>query len=124
MLCIADKGYQWLELAPKDGNYVLTAMFRENRIFQIYIDITSKNIVSENGDAIFYDIFLDIVIKNGQIQTIDDNELEEALSQNVINYDEYMNAKNNAKTLVDFYVANEIMLEQKLYEYLMLFSNR
>ena len=59
-LCIADKGYQWLELAPKDKNYVITSMFNGDDLFQHYVDITLKNEIAENGDTVFYDLFLDL----------------------------------------------------------------
>ncbi len=118
-LCIADKGYEWLELAPKDGNFVVTAMFYEEKLFQIYIDITRNNEVFENGDALFYDLFLDVVInQKGQAAIIDNSELEEALEQGVISEDDFENAGKNAEHVAYFYNKNRELVEKKLYEYL------
>ena len=117
-LCIADKGYQWLELAPKHGNYVLTAMFHEDRLFQHYIDITLKNEVTEDGNAVFYDLFLDVVLdENGKCDVIDTEELDQALSTGVINKADYALAKSTAEGVVDFYRRNLSEIENKLMEY-------
>ena len=42
-LCIADNGYQWLEIVPEDGYFAVTAMFHDDILFQQYIDITLRN---------------------------------------------------------------------------------
>ncbi len=118
ILCIADKGYQWLELAPKNGNYVLTAMFHGDELFQHYIDITLKNEVSENGDAVFYDLFLDVVLnEKGECNVIDTEELDEALSTGVISKADYDMAIKTAEEIVDFYKQKAFEIEKKLMEY-------
>ena len=61
-LCIADHGYQWLELVPEDGHFAVTAMFHEDVLFQQYIDITLQNEVAEDGNAAFLDLLLDVVV--------------------------------------------------------------
>ncbi len=121
-LCIADKGYQWLELAPKDGNFTLTAMFHGDELFQHYVDITLRNEVSENGDAVFYDLFLDVVFnEQGMACIIDTEELDEALSNGVISKAEYDMAGRTADEVMDFYTKNKGELEKKLFEYRKLF---
>ena len=117
-LCIADKGYQWLELAPKGKNYVITSMFRGDEIFQHYVDITLKNDISENGDTVFYDLFLDVVFGGGiDPAVIDKEELEEALSEGTRNKDQFERAEKAAWEVVDFFAANRNLLEKKLFEY-------
>jgi predicted RNA-binding protein associated with RNAse of E/G family len=117
-LCIADNGYQWLELAPKGGNYVITSMFREGKIFQHYVDITLRNDIAENGDAKFYDLFLDVVVsEDGKAQTIDQNELEEAYNDGVINKEELELARKAAGDVLKLLDKNKEMLEQKIIEY-------
>ncbi len=120
-LCIADKGYQWLELAPRDKQYVITAMFRGDELFQIYIDITLKNIVLESGDAEFLDMFLDVVIRDNIPTILDTDELDEALQENIITETDYNSAMRIAEELVDYYISNKNMIKQKLFEYRALF---
>ena len=84
-LCIAANGYQWLELVPEGGHFALTAMFHDGVLFEQYTDITLRNEVSENGDAAFYDLLLDVVVlSDGTPRILDREELEEALSGGVI----------------------------------------
>lgn len=117
-LCIADRGYQWLELAPKDENFVITVMFDHDKLFQQYVDITQKNVISENGDAVFYDMFLDVVFnENGEANVIDTEELEQALSEGIITNDEYELAKKTADRIVDFYRDNYAAIEKELFKY-------
>lgn len=117
-LCIADKGYQWVELAPKNGNYVITSMFHDDKIFQHYIDITLKNKVSDDGNAVFYDLLLDIVCsENGDLNIVDSEELEEALSAGVVSQEEYNLAKDTAEEVISLFRTNKELLEKKLFEY-------
>ncbi|SFB72966.1 DUF402 domain-containing protein [Butyrivibrio sp. YAB3001] len=123
-ICIADNGYEWLELVPKNGNYALTAMFHDNELFQQYIDISLKNEVAENGDASFYDLFLDVVkLGDGTLNTIDNDELESALSEGIITKEEYDLAIRTANEVISFFTSNQDLLVKKLYEYRTLFKN-
>ena len=90
-LCIADNGYHWLELAPINSNIVLTAMFnKENHIFQCYFDIPKETIVQSDGDATFFDAFLDVVVTGYKEPVVlDMDELDLALSQKVITQKEH-----------------------------------
>ena len=120
-ICIADNGYQWLELAPRDKQYVITAMFRDDELFQIYIDITLENIVLESGDAEFLDLFLDVVIRDDIPTILDTDELDEALQENAIAKVDYNDAIRTAEKLVDYYISNKNVIKQKLFEYKALF---
>ena len=121
-LCIADKGYQWLELAPKGGNYVITSMFHDDKIFQHYVDITLRNEIADNGDAVFYDLLLDVVIaEDGTPAVIDTEELEEALATGVISQRDYDLAKKTAQDVADYFAGNKQLIEDKLFEYRKLF---
>ena len=123
--CIADNGYQWLEIVPEGGHYALTAMFHDGRLFQQYIDITLNNEVMENGDAVFLDLFLDVVVlQDGTPRIIDAEELEEALSDGVITRDEYELAVRTANEVADLYTLKKELIERKLYGYKALFQCR
>ena len=117
-LCIADKGYQWLEIAPKGKNYVITSMLHGDEIFQHYVDITLRNEIAKNGDAVFYDLFLDVVFEgDSEPLVIDTEELEEALSEGTINNEQFVLAQNAADEVIDFFSTNRDLLEKKLLEY-------
>lgn len=123
-LCIADNGYEWLELLPEDGHYALTAMFRDGCLFQQYIDITLRNEVRENGDGAFYDLLLDVVIlEDGTPRIVDGDELEEALTAGSITREEYDLARKTAEEVVKRCGADQAA-ERKLLAYLGLFGNR
>ena len=122
--CIADQGYQWLELAPENGHFVLTAMFHDEQLFQQYIDITLLNNVAENGDAAFSDLFLDIVIlKDGTPRIVDSEELDAALADGIITRKEYDLARQAAERVVDLYHSEDRLIRQKLYEYREFFNH-
>ena len=123
-ICIAAQGYRWLELAPKDGRFVVTAMFRGEDLFQIYVDITARNEIAKNGDALFWDLFLDVADRgDGKAIILDEDELEEAFSRGVISADEKRSAEQTARSLADFYHDNRSLAERKLREYLALFAD-
>ncbi len=121
--CIADQGYQWLELAPENGHFVLTAMFHDKQLFQQYIDITLMNDVAENGDAVFFDLFLDVVIlSDGTPRIVDSEELDAALSGGIITRKEYNLATQAAEKIVAIYNSESGLIRQKLNEYRALFT--
>ena len=120
--CIADQGYQWLELAPENGHFVLTAMFHDEQLFQQYIDITLMNDVADNGDAVFFDLFLDVVIlSDGTPRIVDSEELDEALSGGIISRKEYDLAWQTAEKVAASCNLRNGLIRQKLYEYRDLF---
>ncbi len=117
-LCIADNGYQWLEIVPEDGHFAVTAMFHDGILFQQYIDITLRNEVGADGNAVFYDLLLDVVVLgDGTPRVIDTEELEEALSCGVITRDEYDLARLTADKVAKAWNSNKKRIERKLYEY-------
>ena len=117
-LCIADNGYQWLELVPEGGHFAVTAMFHDDILFQQYIDITLRNEVDEDGNAVFYDLLLDVVVLgDGTPQIVDTEELEAALSGGAITRDEYELARLTAEQVVDKWNLHKTLIEKKLYEY-------
>lgn len=124
-LCIADNGYQWLEVIPEDGHFTVTAMFHNGFLFQQYIDITLRNEVDADGNAVFYDLLLDVVVLgNGEPRVVDTEELKEALSSGAITRDEYDLARLTVDKVVETWNLNKMLIEKKLYEYRELFQDR
>ena len=123
-LCIADNGYQWLEMVPEDGHFALTAMFHDEALFQQYIDITLRNEIEEDGNALFYDLLLDVVVlEDGTPRVVDTEELETALSGGAITGEEYELAVQAADRVVETWHSNKALIERKLYEHRDLFRN-
>ena len=90
-ICFADKGYQRLIFLPDGQHWCLTAIYALNKkIIEWYIDITNKNYVDENGQPCYDDLYLDIVIMpDGQITVLDEDELKSALDSGEITQSEY-----------------------------------
>lgn len=99
---IADKGYSWLQYFPKNSHYIVTAMFDEHQeIIQWYIDTCKTQGVTEQGVPWFDDLYLDIVVlRNGEVFLLDEDELEEALTRGVITQDDYMLATTTAREVL------------------------
>ena len=101
-ITFADNGYFWIQLAPAQENWWLTAMADpEHRIIQYYFDITSENRLTENT-ADFDDIFLDVVaLPDGSCELLDRDELNEALHSQVITRQQYEMALKTAAYLME-----------------------
>ena len=87
---LADVGYYWLQIAFKDENFWLTAMYDEKGEFvQYYFDVTRKNII--NGqDSCFEDLYLDVIVHEGsKVEVLDLDELNDALLEQTISQQEY-----------------------------------
>ncbi len=114
-LKIADKDYYWLQIALKNTNYWITAMYDENKkLVQYYIDITDKNIINSKDDAYFYDLFLDVVFfNNDKTILLDETELIDALNSQIINKQQY----NLAYTVANNILKNIKIKKQKLNKF-------
>ena len=122
-MCIADKGYQWLELVPENGHWALTAMFRDDELFEQYIDITLDNEVSADGNAVFTDLLLDVVIlRDGKPVILEMEELEDSFAGGAVTQEQVELAKRTADTIMAFYEANREQISRKLFEYRSLFQ--
>lgn len=110
---IADEGFYWLQIAIENKNYWITAMYDEKKkLIQYYIDVTEKNVISTKEDSYFYDLFLDIVILNtGEVILLDEDELEQALKENVISKEQYEFAYKEAQNIIKFVSKEKEKLE-------------
>lgn len=99
---IADKGYTWLQYYPKGEHYVTTAMFDdEGEIVEWYIDICKTQGVTDQGVPWFDDLYLDIVVlKNGEVFLLDEDELDEALNKGLISVRDYDMATETAQEVL------------------------
>ena len=100
---IIDNGYYWLQIGPEDQNYWITVMYNElEEIVQYYFDITDSNTILDNGESYFCDLMLDIVVlPDGKRFLLDEDELEQALRENVITREQYDKAYTTASKIMD-----------------------
>ncbi len=83
---IVDEGFLWLQLAPENGFFWLTAMYDENaKLVQFYFDITLGNHIRTDGGSWFADAFADVVITPGcPPRLLDAEELDQARREGLL----------------------------------------
>ena len=102
-LCLIDNGYYIVEVIPKEENYAMRVYFNEKKErLEYYFDISLKNGLDEECKIPYYeDLFIDIVVKNNEIEVLDEGELQEALKRNEISKDEFILANKTKDLLID-----------------------
>lgn len=102
-VCIADRGYDWVQHFPDGAPYVLLAAFDEQgELVQWYIDVVGSIGVDECGVPWYEDLYLDIVISpQGETLLLDVEELDGALRQGAVTQIQYNFAWRQASTLLD-----------------------
>ncbi len=90
-VCVADRGFSWLQHFPVGTSYTLTTMFdARGSVVQWYIDICRGHGVDERRIPWFDDLYLDIVVTpEGRVQVLDAEELDEALHIGAISQEAY-----------------------------------
>lgn len=101
-VCIVDHGYVWLQHFPLNGNYVLTSTFNDHgELVQCYFDIARKVGVTEESIPYLDDLYLDVVVlPDGKIFTLDEDELIEAYREGIITKEDYDFANQTADELL------------------------
>jgi len=114
-VCVINNGYSLLQYVPLDENYTLTAFFDENnKLIQWYFDITYKNGMGDDGIPYYDDLYLDIVILSpSEVFLLDQDELDEALDQEVISKEQYDLACNTSDKLMKDILNNRIILMER-----------
>lgn len=108
-VCIADKGYSWLQHFPEGQRYSVTTAFNaENQIVQWYIDICKQNGYCSVNGPWMDDLYLDlIVLPSGEIIEKDIEELEVALNDHLISIQDYGQAWSDFKKIKTLINANQ-----------------
>lgn len=116
---IVDRNYKWLQFAFRDKNYWLSVMFDEkDHIVQYYFDITFGNIINSQGTSWFFDLYLDVVVQpDGRVLLLDRDELDEALSNGVINPSQHELACLTANRLMEMLHGGVTSLEAFCMKY-------
>ena len=93
-LYLTGAGYKWLVYMPMDKYWALTAFYNtDDELFEWYFDISRSNFVDENGVPCIDDSYLDLVVfPSGQVVTLDEDELQDALDKGEITQDDFNHA--------------------------------
>ena len=87
-----DNGYYIVEVIPKNENYAMRVFLDDKKeIVEYYFDIIKESGLDEEYNIpYFIDLYLDItVLYNDKINVIDEDELLDAYSTNIITKEEY-----------------------------------
>ncbi len=105
---IVQKGDTWLQLAFPDTYFWTTAMFDEqNRLLQIYFDITDGCCFEDASNPTFEDLYLDIVMEvDGTLHVLDRDELDEALEAGEITHAQHERAVREGERLYQYLSAH------------------
>ena len=86
---IVDEGYSWVQFALEGAYYWVTSMFDpQDRLVQIYIDITGGNI-TDTDDPCFDDMYLDYVVHGDAVLEMDRDELSGAFEKGMVTREQY-----------------------------------
>lgn len=102
-LCIADDGYTWMQYFISGKNFAITAMLDDQqKLVQYYIDVAKEYEIDERGLPYFDDLYLDVVLlPNGEIYVLDEDELEDAYKSGDVTKEEYELAWYTTKWIID-----------------------
>ncbi|PES96940.1 hypothetical protein CN491_06445 [Bacillus cereus] len=102
-LCIADHGYTWMQYFISGKNFAITAMLDDQeKLVQYYIDVAKEYEIDERGLPYFDDLYLDVVLlPNGEIYVLDEDELEDAYKSGDVTKEEYELAWYTTKWIID-----------------------
>ncbi|MGF9966763.1 DUF402 domain-containing protein [Bacillus rhizoplanae] len=101
-VCIANNGYTWVQYFINGKNFAITAMLNEKKeLVQYYIDVSKEYKIDTRGMPYFDDLYLDVVLlPNGDMYLLDEDELEDAYANGNISKEEYNLAWDTAKWLM------------------------
>lgn len=113
---LADEGWHWLQLAPREEHWWLTSMFDpQGQLVESYFDITLENDFSDPENPSFLDLFLDVAIPaGGKPVLLDEDELAAALFSGEITPAQAALARKTARRLIAWYDTHQNEYEQRL----------
>ncbi|MDR0313563.1 MAG: DUF402 domain-containing protein [Treponema sp.] len=113
-ICLYDNGYTEINYLPDNENWQLYGIYDNNgKIIEWYFDITKKNAVDNEGNPYCVDLFLDIVLlPDGQIVILDEDELQNAYNEGIITCNEYNFAYKVKNKLINDGIVNVYYMEK------------
>ena len=123
---IIDYNYYWLQFGPEDQDYWLTVMYNEKEeLVQYYFDVTDSNTILDNGESRFTDLMLDVVVlPDGKIILLDEDDLEEALQGGEITQEQFDKAYGVARQLMEELDGKEAKLREFCNTYFQILKKR
>ncbi len=110
---VVDSGYHWVQLAPRDERWWLTAMFdEERRLVQFYFDITFGNLLLPGGESRCPDAYLDVILEpDGETRIVDAAELAAAREAGELTQEEAIRAEADAAAVAACFSGRTAELE-------------
>ncbi len=102
-LKVIDNNYYIVEILPKNENYAIRVYLNnEKKIIEYYIDITNGCGIDLDSKIPYYDdLYLDITIINDMIEVLDEDELEKAYKNGLIDVNTYNMAITTKEKLLN-----------------------
>lgn len=123
-VCLFDDGYKGLVFLPDDEKWCVSAIYNvDDEIVEWYFDMTKQNAIDEQGNPFYDDLFLDIAVSpDFQYKILDEDELEEALKENVITEMDYRMAYETCNEIIHEILPNKEFLCDFFHKYLQFFQ--
>ena len=102
-LVLIDDGFKWLEIYPDNNKNIAISVCinTEGYFLEWYFDIAKDSALTENGVPYIDDLYLDVILTpEGEIKMIDQEELQDALDNQIISQDDYDLAYKVANELI------------------------
>ena len=89
-LVVMDDNYYVFEVVPKNKNYAMRLFLDDKKKpLEYYFDICKNNGLSDDLVPFYDDLYLDITYLDGEINILDEDELDEALKIHDITNEDY-----------------------------------
>lgn len=114
MITVADNGYKWLVVLPKEDNYAITMYMDKNDVPLLwYIDLIDGIGVDMDGVPFYNDMFLDLIVSdNGQVVEDDRDEFEKAYFDGIINNKQYQKVISVSEQLKHKISENQVWISE------------
>ena len=124
-VCLFDDGYKCLIFLPDNEKWCVSAIYNiKNEIVEWYFDMTKQNSIDDQGNPFYDDLFLDIAVSpDFKTKILDEDELKEALDENIITDDDYKMAYETCYKLINEVIPNRELLCNTFYKCLNLLEN-
>ena len=116
-ICVLDKGYYYLRILPIGKNYVLTAVYNENKELVIYkFDITVKNYINDDNSYPSYTSVNLKIILDTKYNVIVENKdkFKKYVDSNMLQDKDVINMCKEAKTILELISKKDNILKEKL----------
>ena len=106
---IVDEGFFWLQMAPKNECFWMTALIdKDGKFDHAYFDMTDYNVI-DGKNTYFCDLYLDVAIKShGEVFVLDEDELSDAYKNGIIIKEQCEKAYFAAQKIIDAYGGEKV----------------